>query len=520
MELWPHQRRAIDDVSALMNRGCKRILVTSPTGGGKTVIMEKLLEWGFSSVLYTNRIALREQTGQRLAAAGFEFGVRAAGVKPRLLEKVQLSSIQTERARVYQKKKWELHDASLVLVDEAHLQAADTALQVMQDHVETGATIVGMTATPIGLGHAYDELVVAGTTSELRECGALVPAVTYAPDEPDPQGLKETADGGLTEPSVRKAMPPRHLFGRVIDNWRRLNPDQKPTILFAPGVKESLYFAEQFQAQGVDAAHIDGENVWIRGQWYDPSPEVRTMLRKEAETGGVKVVCNRFVLREGIDWPFLYHGIFATAFSSLSSYLQSGGRLLRAHPSLDHVIVQDHGGNWHRHGSLNSDREWNLEHSHRVITGVRAQRLREKSEPEPIVCPRCSAVRLWGRQCERCGHESRTRSRQVLQSDGTLKEMKGDIYKPRRRFNKPGFVQQWRSMYYRAKNAGMTFAQAEAVFAKEHDWIWPPRTLPLMPLRETDWFLRVADVPYDQLTDEKRTAQRAAPVDDLEDVFA
>ena len=58
------------------------------------------------------------------------------------------------------------------------------------------------------------------------------------------------------------------------------------------------------------------------------------------------VLCNRFVCA-GIDAPWLAHGIFATIFTSLQSYLQSGGRLLRSFPGIDAVTIR-HGGNWWR----------------------------------------------------------------------------------------------------------------------------------------------------------------------------
>ena len=101
-------------------------------------------------------------------------------------------------------------------------------------------------------------------------------------------------------------------------------------------------------------------------------------------------------MREGIDWPWLAHGIMACTFGGLKSYLQSGGRLLRAHPSLDQVVIQDHGGNFWRHDSLNADREWQLEDTDKSIQEKHDEKYRTKSEPEPIVCPKCAKVRKTG----------------------------------------------------------------------------------------------------------------------------
>ena len=121
------------------------------------------------------------------------------------------------------------------------------------------------------------------------------------------------------------------------------------------------------------------------------------MLRREAETGGVKITWNRFVMREGIDWPFLYHGILALTFGSLTACLQAGGRLLRQYfidglPQLDHVILQDHGGNYWRHDSLNCDREWSLEKTERQMREERYEAYRTKAAREPWVCQHCKTV--------------------------------------------------------------------------------------------------------------------------------
>lgn len=504
MNLWPHQRRALAQIDDAMNRGVKRICVTSPTGGGKTRIMFELLKMGFSSVVYTHRNFLREQIAENLTEAGFEFGVRAAGETPALLRKIQLSSMQTENERVYTQKRWDLHDASLAIIDEAHDQKADVAQQVVDDHVKAGATVVGFTATPLDLGHLYDELIVAGNLTELRECGALVPCTTYAPNEPAAPKLKATVDGRYTEKAVEGACKRAMLHGKVFEWWKKLNPDARPAVGFACSVETSLGWAQDFWKRGVPAAHIDGTDTWINGKWYYTDTAARAQLRDAMESGDVKVVWNRFVLREGIDWPFVYHAIFATIFGSLTSYLQAGGRVLRAHPSLEQVIVQDHGGNWWRHGSLNSDREWALGDTHRIVCGRRERRLREKKDAEPIQCPVCHAVRTWGRQCDVCGHVSgRRRPRWLIQSDGSLKETEGDIFKPRRKAEaKPQNLKDWESCYFRAlrSKTGMTFGQAAALFAKEHFWKWPDESWPLMPTRELDWFERVADVPPGRLT--------------------
>jgi ribosomal protein L32 len=149
---------------------------------------------------------------------------------------------------------------------------------------------------------------------------------------------------------------------------------------------------------------------------------------------------------------------------------------------------------------LNADREWRLEFTSHMVAGMRQERLREKQEHEPIVCPECGKVRAGGAMCA-CGYRSERKSRRVVQHDGTFKEIEGDIYKPRRIKQLPDTEKLWTSMFNRAKRSrnGMTFNQALGLFFYENHY-YPPKTMPFMPVRDTDWFRKVKDIPFDALT--------------------
>src|SRR5262249_53557930 len=149
---------------------------------------------------------LVEQLSRVLTEHGIRFGVRAAGYHDDRQISVQISSLPTERQHVLKNGRWSPHGAgyrSIALVDEAHINAAKTAQQMLAHH----DAYVGFTATPINLGHLYQSLIVAGTPSEMRRCGALVPLLHYGPDEPDMRRFKQDVrTGEYREGDVRKAM--------------------------------------------------------------------------------------------------------------------------------------------------------------------------------------------------------------------------------------------------------------------------------------------------------------------------
>lgn len=502
MEDWPHQKYGVDRTKELLEADADAICVTSPTGGGKTTMMRRLIEMGHPTVVIADRTMLFEQLAKGLDDHGLPYGIVAAGYAPSVFDNVQLAMLQTLDSQM--RRKIMPPEAMVVIRDEAHQDTGDRANRIFDYYRERGAKIVGFTATPIGIGHLYRDLVVAGRTSDLRECGALVPARTYAPDEPDIRAMKTTTAGILQFKDECKEVMLKVVFGRVIEHYFKLNPDRRPAAIFAPGVPESKWFCEQFNKAGVPWSHIDAESIIINGEEMECNKENRIRLAEASRSGLTKGVSNRFVLRAGIDWPWLYHLIFACTYGDLSGYLQSGGRGLRQHyvdgvPQLDHIIVQDHGGNFHRHDSLNVDREWSLDDTEKSIKEKRQNALREKTEKEPIVCPKCAKVRAEGARCPACGHAYEGRKRFVIQTDGTLKEVRGDIYKPRVVNTSPDAHKVWKACVFRCKAAGMNFNQARGLFLKQTGTV-PGPDFPLMPTISGDWPLPVRDVPYDRLT--------------------
>lgn len=493
--LWPHQGRAIVLAEQAVREGHRSILVVLPTGGGKTRIMAELASRASSkgrrTGIISNRRILTSQASGALDRQGIPHGFLAAGRGLQREADVQILSLQTVASRVFGSGRWELPELDLLMVDEAHSNKAETAQRLLAHYMARRTVILGYTATPVGMSVQVDvegdarplwtRLIQAGVNSELRACGALVHCDVYAPDEPDMTGVKRRADGEWVGEQAARRVMDTLVVGNVFDYWKTLNPFGLPTMLWAPGVSESRWFAEQFEQRGITAAHIDGET----------EESERNRIFCGSQAGAIKVLCSCGVLREGADLPWIHHGILVQACGALSTYLQIVGRLLRSHPGKTRAILQDHVGAWHRHGSPNADRDWSLDDDD-VSIARKLKKAREAGERQPICCPRCSGVRTSGPRCPFCGHEHARSVRMVRQVGGKLVRMVGDTVK--RKKQQSAEQKAWTSCLYAAANGGRTVAQAAADFRRRTGQRLPPGLEHVPPHGSLDWHRAVTDV--------------------------
>ena len=467
------QQRSRERIWSLIDSGHKSIVACAPTGYGKTRLVKMMIadaiERRWKWIFLTHRKMLFDQTHESFMEDMISHGFRASGKRDRWMPHStgQLAMLPSERSK-QESGSWDRYPADLVFVDEVHTNKSGFAKKLIQEYVEAGAVVIGVTATPVGLGGVFKHLEVLSDKKECRKIGALLPAKTYAPSEVDVSDIKPVADKEFSQTKLAKKFMRPQVVGDVHRHWLRLNPHGLPAVGFAPDVSGSMWFCDEFIKRGVKCAHIDGEKVYMgecstTGEqkiYKGPEGEaMRAEVKKMAKKGEIQITWNRFVMREGVDWPFLYHLISATAFSTVQGWCQSVGRVLRSFPDYDHVIVQDHGGNVWRPGlgSPNVDSDWTLENTEKSLKSEAKERIEKQQDSEPKGCPKCgfvSSFQYWLNQdgsCIGCGHKFKLSTRKVYQTDGELKEVRGNLIKSR----KPvGDAQKlWDSCYYPSKNS-------------------------------------------------------------------
>lgn len=508
-DLWAPQRRGLElTINALS--ADKAVCLYAPTGGGKSRLAIELFNWAASrretGSFYVNRKLLIGQTADKFKAAKVPFGIRAADYEDSydFSAPFQICSADTERSRVYQRKIWQPHDADLVIVDEAHLMKTGVMKQVLDEARARNAKIVLLTATPIGLSGWADELVVSGSLSEYRACKALVPAVVRSIEQPDLSKVKRSVTGEYVLDGKKRQIYTQSIVGSVIDRWKRYNPNARPTMLYAPGVAESIWLTEQFMKAGVNWCHVDATDAIIDGK---RATLTRALWKDEILpryiSGSIKGLSCRFRLREGIDVPSTYHVILATPIGSLASYIQTVGRVLRYSPETpDQVLITDHGGNFLRHGSPNHDRDWagwwNIPEG--AVSEINTNNIRDGKQPEPIRCPKCEGERLRGPKCPHCGFEHVKSQRIVIQEDGKMVIRDGHLIKPRVERRKPDTASEWEKLYWgwSKKKLKKNWNQMIGYFHHKNGYR-PPKDLPFMPKDPTDWYGYVHTVSREKL---------------------
>lgn len=504
LDLRYYQTPTVEYILNAIDFGPRVFNVQAPTGAGKTIMMGKCLAERPGQLLLTHRKILFDQTAGVLTRLGVPHGLRAAGYKMDSAAPIQIAMTQTELSRTFRKKTVPMHDCVAVHVDEIHAQAGETTQYMLEQYRKQGASIVTWSATPSDIANIVTENYVSATVSELIDAGYLVKPVVFGPDIPDMEkvsNIKRAANGDLDATELDRIWNVKVIFGSVLRNLQLINPELRPSILFAQGVPHSLFFAQRLTAMGVRSAHIDGANVWLDGKTYKSDRAMRERVFEESKSGKIKVICNRFVMREGADLPWLSHVIDACVFGTRKAWVQSNGRGLRPYPGKDQCTIQDHGGNWLLHSALDSDDPWDLGQSDRISAQIRIDNMREGKLPEPINCQKCNAIRACGDSCPVCGFRSERRIKPVLQLNGELRLQDGPAYRKREISPVKGADRDWSRLYWgsRKHNPKRTFNQLYSYYAYKNNWKWLPRDLPLMPVNVEDWYACVGDVPQTKL---------------------
>lgn len=379
---YDYQLRAIDEARNRLRDGYKSVLIQSPAGSGKSVIIAEIARLTTSKggrVLFlVHRKELIQQIKETMIADEVNMNL------------VTVTTPVRARTRL---RKGKLKTPQLIITDETHHSLAKSYVDLYDAF--SSVPRVGFTATPWrmsgkGFKEVYQTMVPGPQVAWLIQNNRLANARIYAPDNIDLAGLRKSSTGDYTAKSMDD-MAKRVIYSDVIDTWQKLANGLK-TIVYCHSIEFSKTVAGWFNQAGIPAKHADSKT---------PAKE-RDRIMADFKAGKVKVLCNVDLVSEGFNVPDCSCVVMLRPTESLVLYIQQSMRCMRYKPGKSAVII-DQVGNVARFGVPQQDREWSLE-------GWKKKKRKTGDSGPPIKnCPQCyMVVPAQTTKCPGCGYVFKT----------------------------------------------------------------------------------------------------------------
>lgn len=355
LELRPYQREAIDAVRKAHERGVQRPAQVLPTGAGKTVVFTHLGAEHAES--YGRQLYIAHR--QELVYQAYEKACSVNPSGPDGVGIVQGTENQTSApiicASIWSlspRRRSQLKDVGLVVIDEAHHATTQTYRDVMEHFGcfdRGGAYTLGVTATmsrgdSARLGDVWEEIVYSRTIGEMiRESYLVKPrGVRVQIAGLDLTKIKKTA-GDLQAAGLGAALEATLAPAAVARAYREHAADRQG-ILFAPTVRAAELFRDALIAEGFTAALV-----------CDKTPkDERAEIIRLYRSGKIQVLCNAMVFTEGTDLPMCSAIVVCRMTGNAGLFVQMVGRGLRLWPGKTDCVVLDVTGASTRHSLITS----------------------------------------------------------------------------------------------------------------------------------------------------------------------
>ncbi len=404
-------------------QGYKSPCIVAPCGSGKTVIMAEMAKQaakkGNRTLFLVHRKELKEQTLNTLEWWGAD------------LDYIEVGMVQTIVRRLEKTTK-----PNLIITDENHHSLASSYRKIYNYFPQT--RLVGFTATPVrlnggGLGDVNDILIEGPSVKELIEWGNLAPFKYYAPEIVDTSKLK-IRRGEYVQSDIDELFNSNAIWGDVVKHYKKLSYG-KQAICYCSSIAQSKRMANEFNAAGIKAKHIDGDT---------PKAE-RDAAIEYFRQGEIMVLCNVDLISEGFDVPDCTTAILLRPTRSLGLFIQQSMRPMRYKPGKTAIII-DHVGNVARFGTPDLEREWSLEPKKEANTTV--------LEENPVKqCPECFyTVKRNTTICPECSYEFRQEEKEVEHVDSELVEVGSFSFTTN--YKKPEDCKNMKELYQLAKSRG------------------------------------------------------------------
>lgn len=350
----------------------RRVMAQLPTGGGKTIcfsyIIDEFTKMGANVLVLAHRQELLTQAaGKLISITGLPVGMVKAEIQPDYSAPIQVASVQSVVNRL-----GKIPAPDLIVIDETHHATAKTYTKILATFPQ--AFVLGVTATPVrtdgkGFDQLFNDLVCGPSVSELMEQGHLCNYKLFADANPMSTKGVRCQGGDYSVSDLARENDAIALSGNLIQSYQQ-HADGLKNIVFALNVNHSKTIVQRYQAEGIPAAHLDGNSTDTK----------RANTLDAFRAGDIQVLSNVGLFGEGFDLPSIEAVQIARPTQSLALHLQMLGRALRPFDGKPHAVIIDHTGNWWNHGLPDEDREWSL-----TVPTKAPRRQLERSESGEVV---------------------------------------------------------------------------------------------------------------------------------------
>jgi superfamily II DNA or RNA helicase len=340
-----YQQEALVRVKEAYRAGKRRLLISLPTGTGKTVIFAhfpRVLKMKKRLLVLAHREELLVQALNKFRSVNPELRVdiEQAGAHASDDAQVVIASVATlARKNSPRLSRLNPNDFSIIVVDEAHHAVAPTYRRIL-DHFgvfdpATSRLLVGFTATPRrgdnqGLGTVFQEVCYARDLREMITAKYLAPISGWRVDTGVSLDAVKVRHGEFVEDQLARVVNTPDRNRLLFQAYSSLAGGRR-AIVFCVDVAHAQAVAQAFADAGISAAAI----------WGALAKDERRARLTRFSNGELDVLTNCVVLTEGFDEPRVDCVIMARPTRSKLLYAQMLGRGTRLHPDKSNLLVVD-----------------------------------------------------------------------------------------------------------------------------------------------------------------------------------
>jgi superfamily II DNA or RNA helicase len=346
MQLRPYQESAINAICAAYDQNWRHQILSMATGCGKTVVFSNLYEKLKSRLpgkmlILAHTEELIDQSIATMQAVNPTLRIDKEMAEhksdPSQADVIVASVATLGRLNTSRLDKFKAENIDKIIVDEAQHTPAQSYLNVLDAlqirDVDTSKLLLGVTATPSrtdgkALGEIYKKMTYVYSLRQAIEDGYLVEVRGYKVSTGTSLADVSTAGGDFNKVELEAAINTPERNKAIIGAWQEKG-DSRSTVAFVAGIAHAKALSEAFNAAGVFAAAVWGD---------DPD---RTAKLQAFREGGITVLVNCNVLTEGVDIPRIGCVIIARPTRSSVLFTQMCGRGTRLAPGKADCIILD-----------------------------------------------------------------------------------------------------------------------------------------------------------------------------------